>query len=123
MWESAATDKAVRGLSNHGGVRIMTCTTTHLVNRLQSIHDTWPVATAALGRVASVGAMMAMMLKNQERLTLQIHGDGPLGKIVVDADSQGRVRGYVEHPHVHLPANALGKLDVGGAVGRGMLYV
>jgi molecular chaperone Hsp33 len=101
----------------------MACTTTHLVNEMQRRHSSWPVATAALGRTASVAAMMGLMLKGRERLTVQIKGDGPLGSIVVDADSEGNVRGYVENPHVHLPANAKGKLDVGAAVGSGMLYV
>ncbi|MCL6634107.1 MAG: Hsp33 family molecular chaperone HslO, partial [Alicyclobacillus herbarius] len=116
-------DVAVRGLARCGRVRLLACVTTHLVNELQRRHGTWPVATAALGRTASVAAMMAMQLKGQERLTVQVKGDGPLGAILVDADSDGHVRGYVQHPHVHLPANALGKLDVGGAVGHGMLYV
>ena len=62
-------------------------------------------------------------MKGRERLTVQIQGDGPLGSILVDADAAGRVRGYVKNPHVHLPSNAKGKLDVGGGIGRGMLYV
>ncbi len=116
-------DTAVRGLARDGRVRLLACVTTQLVNELQRRHETWPVATAALGRTASVAAMMATDLKGEERLTVQVKGDGPLGAIVVDADSAGHVRGYVQHPQVHLPANAVGKLDVGGAVGRGMLYV
>jgi len=101
----------------------MACTTTSLTNELQRRHHLWPVATAALGRTVAIGALMAFMLKGEERLTLQIKGDGPLGGVVVDADSEGSVRGYVEHPQVHLPSNSAGKLDVGGAVGHGMLYV
>jgi molecular chaperone Hsp33 len=116
-------DVALRAISSNGHIRAMACTTTHLVNEMQRRHSSWPVATAALGRTASVAAMMGLMLKGRERLTVQIKGDGPLGSIVVDADSEGNVRGYVENPHVHLPANAKGKLDVGGAVGSGMLYV
>ncbi|GMA50505.1 33 kDa chaperonin [Alicyclobacillus contaminans] len=116
-------DTAIRALSKNQHVRALACTSTALINELQSRHDTWPVATAALGRTASVAAMMGLMLKGRERLTVQIKGDGPLGSIVVDADAEGHVRGYVDHPHVHLPANALGKLDVGGGVGQGMLYV
>jgi molecular chaperone Hsp33 len=116
-------DIAVRGLSSNGNVRGLACITTNLVNELQARHNTWPVATAALGRTTSIAAMMGLMLKGKERLTIQVKGDGPLGSMVVDADSEGHVRGYVDNPHVHLPSNALGKLDVGGAVGAGMLYV
>lgn len=117
------TDVAVRALSADGHVRAMACVATELVETLRRRHHTSPVATAALGRTASVAAMMALMLKGDERLTVQIKGDGPLGSIVVDADSHGHVRGYVDHPEVDLPLNAQGKLDVGGAVGRGTLYV
>jgi molecular chaperone Hsp33 len=116
-------DQAVRGLAQEGRVRLLACVTTGLVAEMQRRHGTWPVATAALGRTASVAAMMAMLLKGDERLTVQVKGDGPLGAILVDATSTGDVRGYVQHPHVHLPSNAHGKLDVGGAVGSGMLYV
>jgi molecular chaperone Hsp33 len=116
-------DVALRAMSSNGHIRAMTCTTTQLVNEMQKRHASWPVATAALGRTASIAAMMGLMLKGRERLTVQIKGDGPLGSIVVDADSEGNVRGYVDNPHVHLPANAQGKLDVGGAVGSGLLYV
>ncbi|GGJ09045.1 33 kDa chaperonin [Alicyclobacillus cellulosilyticus] len=116
-------DHAVRAMAWDGCARAFACVTTGLVGELQRRHDTWPVATAALGRTASVAAMMGMMLKGDERLTVQIKGDGPLRGILVDADAQGHVRGYVEEPHVHLPNNHLGKLDVGGAVGRGWLSV
>lgn len=116
-------DIAVRGLSADGQIRITACVTTQLVNEMQRRHHTWPVATAALGRTSSVAAMMGLLLKSEERLTIQVKGDGPLGAITVDADSQGRVRGYVENPFVDLPLNSLGKLDVGGGVGEGILYV
>lgn len=83
-----------------------------------------PTATAALGRTLSVGAMMGAMLKGAEKLTIQIKGDGPIGQIVVDANADGEVRGYVDNPGVDLPLNAAGKLDVGGAVGlEGFIYV
>ncbi|MCF8568249.1 Hsp33 family molecular chaperone HslO [Alicyclobacillus tolerans] len=116
-------DIAVRGLSKNGRLRGVACVTTGLVNELQRRHNTWPVATAALGRTASIAAMMGLELKNDERLTVQIKGDGPIKSITVDADGSGHVRGYVENPHVHLPSNPQGKLDVGGGVGAGMLYV
>lgn len=116
-------DEVVRATALAGRARVFSAVTTVLVNELQRRHDTWPVATAALGRTATIGAMMGLLLKNEERLTIRVKGDGPLGQIVVDVDAYGHVRGYVENPHVHLPPNAKGKLDVGGAVGQGLLYI
>jgi molecular chaperone Hsp33 len=101
----------------------MAAVSTELVRELQRRHNTWPVATAALGRTATVAAMMGVMLKNEERLTIQIKGEGPLRGITVDADAHGNVRGFVTNPQVDLPLNSKGKLDVGAAVGPGMLYV
>ncbi|MBX5437023.1 MAG: Hsp33 family molecular chaperone HslO [Alicyclobacillaceae bacterium] len=120
---ASADDYAIRTMALDGRARAFACITTGLVSELQRRHGLWPVATAALGRTASIAAMMGMMLKEQERLTVRVRGDGPLGAITVDTDSNGHVRGYVENPHVHLPATPTGKLDVGRAVGRGMLYV
>jgi molecular chaperone Hsp33 len=117
------SDKVIRAIGLGGRARIFTALTTSLVRELQRRHGLWPVASAALGRTATIATMMGMNLKNQERIFVRIKGDGPLGQIVVDADSEGKIRGYVENPHVHLPANAKGKLDVGGAVGQGMLYI
>ncbi|MBN2910641.1 Hsp33 family molecular chaperone HslO [Polycladomyces sp. WAk] len=118
------SDYAIRVTAANGQLRGFAALTTGLVGELQRRHHTWPVASAALGRTATVGAMMGLMLKSErDRLTIQIKGDGPLGQIVVDADAQGHVRGYVDNPAVDLPLNAAGKLDVAGAVGKGMLYV
>ena len=117
-------DYAVRATAHGGTLRAFAARTTELVKELQRRHHTWPVATAALGRAVTVGAMMGLMLKgDRDRLTIQIKGNGPLGQIVVDADSRGHVRGYVDNPAVDLPLNDRGKLDVAGAVGEGMLYV
>ncbi|MCL6445056.1 MAG: Hsp33 family molecular chaperone HslO [Alicyclobacillus sp.] len=116
-------DQIARAIAMGGHARVFSATTTQLVNELQRRHDTWPVVTAALGRTATIASMMGSMLKNNERLTIQIQGDGPIGKIVVDADAAGNVRGYVDNPHVHFPPNAHGKLDVAAGVGAGMLYV
>lgn len=108
----------------NGRVRAFAVRTTVLVEELRRRHDTWPTATAALGRTLTAGAMMGAMLKGEERLTIQVKGNGPLGQIVVDANAKGEVRGYVNEPHVHLPSNSMGKLDVAGAVGReGFLHV
>jgi len=117
-------DYLVKALCLEGKVRIYATRTTQLVDECQRRHDTWATATAALGRTLSVGAMMGAMLKGKEKVTLQVRGGGPIGKIIVDANSQGQVRGYVDHPHVHFPPNEKGKLDVGRAVGTtGEIYV
>lgn len=117
-------DEIIRGTAWNGGLRVFAARTTALVSELQQRHDTYPTATAAFGRTATVAAMMGVMLKGREKLTVQVKGDGPLGQIVVDSNASGEVRGYVDHPHVHLPSNSAGKLDVAGAVGRtGYLHV
>ncbi len=117
-------DELVRGTAWNGGIRVFAARTTELVAEMQRRHDTFPTATAAMGRTATVAAMMGVMLKGNEKLTIQVKGDGPIGQIVMDANAEGEVRGYVDHPHVHFPANSSGKLDVAGAVGRtGYLHV
>jgi len=117
------TDRIIRGMAMDGMVRAFAADTTETVRELQRRHDTWPVATAALGRTITAGAIMGAMLKGDERLTVQIKGDGPLGQIMVDANADGIVRGFVDNPHVDLPLNARGKLDVRSAVGEGYMYV
>ncbi|MFW5438541.1 Hsp33 family molecular chaperone HslO [Paenibacillus apiarius] len=117
-------DKLIRGMALGGKVRIFAVRTTQLVDELQRRHGTYPTATAALGRTVTAAAMMGAMLKGEEKLTVQVKGDGPIGQIVADANAHGEVRGYVTHPQVHLASNAQGKLDVAGAVGRdGFIHV
>jgi len=87
------SDQLVRGTAWNGGVRVFAARTTRLAGELQRRHGTFPTATAALGRAATAAAMMGAMLKGDERLTIQIKGDGPLGQIVVDADAALEVRG------------------------------
>ncbi|MCI5860217.1 MAG: Hsp33 family molecular chaperone HslO [Blautia sp.] len=117
-------DYIVRATAADNQIRAFAATTKELVEKARAAHDTSPVATAALGRLLTGGVMMGAMIKGEkDLLTLQVKGDGPIGGITVTADSQGHVKGYVENPDVLLPANALGKLDVGGAVGNGMLRV
>ncbi|WP_314590697.1 Hsp33 family molecular chaperone HslO [Paenibacillus terrigena] len=117
-------DYLIRGTAYNGKVRVFAVRTTQLVDELRRRHGTYPTATAALGRTASAAAMMGAMLKGEEKLTIQVKGNGPLGQIVVDANAYGEVRGYVNNPDVHLPSNAQGKLDVAGAVGReGFIYM
>lgn len=117
-------DYIVRATAADLQIRAFAVTSRELVEEARAIHNTSPVATAALGRLLSAGAMMGAMMKGeQDLLTLQIKGDGPIGGITVTADSQARVKGYVNEPTVLIPANAKGKLDVAGAVGNGMLRV
>ncbi|WP_348621109.1 Hsp33 family molecular chaperone HslO [Paenibacillus polymyxa] len=117
-------DRLIRGTAMDGRVRAFAVRTTQLVEELRRRHDTHPTATAALGRTLTAGAIMGSMLKGKERLTIQVKGDGPIGQIVVDANAVGEVRGYVTEPHVHLPSNSMGKLDVAGAVGtEGFIHI
>ena len=118
------TDYIVRATAADSQIRAFAATTRELVEYARNAHSTSPVATAALGRLLTAGSMMGVMMKGEkDLLTLQVRGDGPLGGITVTADSQGRVKGYVNNPNVVIHANAKGKLDVAGAVGRGMLNV
>ncbi|MFC4303137.1 Hsp33 family molecular chaperone HslO [Cohnella boryungensis] len=117
-------DEIIRATAWNGGLRLFAARTTELVSELQRRQDTYPTATAALGRTATAAAMLGFMLKGEEKLTVQVKGDGLIGQIVVDANAAGQVRGYVDNPHVHLPSNSQGKLDVAGVVGRtGQLHV
>ncbi len=117
-------DTILRGISATGGIRIFVAETTEVVRRAQQIHKTYPVATAALGRLLTAGAMMGDMMKGEnDRLTLRVAGDGPLGKLIVTSDSSAHVKGYVQDPYVELPSKAPGKLDVGKGVGKGTLTV
>lgn len=118
-------DELVRGTSADGSVRVYCAVTTDLVNRAQRIHHTYPVATAALGRLLTGAAITgaAGLKSDTDSITLQIKGDGDIGMIVAVSDCAARVRGYVENPFIDLPLNSAGKLDVGGAVGGGYLSV
>ena len=117
-------DCIIRATAAESQVRIFAASTRDMVEEMRRIHDTSPVVTAALGRLLTGGVMMGAMLKGEkDLLTLQVKGDGPLGGMTVTADSKGNAKGYAVHPRVILPANALGKLDVGGALGRGSLRV
>jgi molecular chaperone Hsp33 len=122
--DKSVKDYLVRAISKGGKVRAFAIRSTELVAEIQRRSDTWPVASAAVGRAATAGAMMGAMLKGNERLSIQIKGGGPIGAIYVDANAKGEVRGTVTNPHVHLPLNAKGKLDVAGIVGtNGQLLV
>lgn len=115
------SDKLVKAITK--GVRVYAAVTTDLVNEAIRRHDCYPVAAAALGRTMTGALLLAANLKNKEALTVNIRGDGPLKNITADAVPEGFVRGYVANPHVELPLNDKGKLDVGGGVGQGLVTV
>ncbi len=118
------SDYIVRAMAGNAQIRAFAATAKDTVEAARTAHNLSPVATAALGRTLIGGAMMGAMLKGEkDLLTLQVKGDGPIGQIVVTADYAGIVKGYVQNPSVMLPPNAAGKLDVGGAVGYGVLQV
>lgn len=112
-------DYIVRAVTKNGAVRAFCAVTTNTVNEAYKMHKTSPVATAALGRLLTASAMMGAMLKSEnETITLQLVGDGPIGRVLAVSDSNSNVKGYVTNPLVDLPKNSKGKLDVGGAVGK-----
>ncbi|NLM22113.1 MAG: Hsp33 family molecular chaperone HslO [Peptococcaceae bacterium] len=110
-------DYLIKALAYEGQVRAYVAVTTNTVGEAQRLHGTWPTASAALGRTMTAGLMLGATLKDEEKITIKIDGQGPLGVIMVDVNAQGEVRGYVTNPQTHLALNKLGKLDVGGAVG------
>lgn len=117
-------DYIIRATTANDQIRAFAAVTTEMVETAREHHNTSPVATAALGRLLTAGAMMGSMMKGEKDvLTLQIKAGGPLQGITVTADSQGNVKGYVGNPDVCIPANSKGKLDVAGAVGPGFLTV
>lgn len=118
------TDYIIRATAGDGQIRAFAATSRDLVEYARAAHNTSPVATAALGRLLTGAAMMGVMMKGKDDLlTIKIEGDGPIRGLTVTADSQGNVKGYVFHPEVMLPPNDKGKLDVGGALGIGVLSV
>lgn len=115
-------DELVRAVVAGGAVRVLATETTALVEEARQRHGTLPTATAALGRALTGALLLAGTLKRDERLSLEWSGDGPVRSVFADATPDGDARGYVGRPQVHLPPRA-GKLDVGGAVGHGVLCV
>lgn len=118
------SDYIIRATAGNAQIRAFVATTKEMVEAAREAHNTSPVITAGLGRLLTAGSIMGTMLKgDKDILTLQIKGDGPVKGLIVTADSKGNVKGYAKEPQVMLPANAIGKLDVAGAVGKGFLYV
>ena len=117
-------DYIVRATAGNNQIRAFAATTKDVVEKARQAHNTSPVASAALGRLLTGGAMMGSMMKNDtDMLTIQIKCDGPIKALTVTADRHGNVKGYVENPNVMLPPNKQGKLDVAGALDLGVLSV
>ena len=123
------TDKIIRATAAQEYIRAFAVDSTEMVAQAREIHKTFPVVTAALGRLLSAGAMMGSMMKGDDDLiTLTVKGDGPIGSITVTADSHGNVKGFPGNPSVDIPPredplSGAVKLDVGGAIGQGILTV
>ena len=117
-------DYMVRATAANAQIRAFAITSREMVEHARKAHDLSPVVTAALGRLMTGGVMMGSMLKGEkDLLTLQIVGAGPVHGLMVTADSQGNVKGYADNPQAMMPPNSVGKLDVGGVIGAGVLTV
>ena len=113
------SDKIAVALTDNAAMRIYAAVTTDIAAEAQRIHNTLPLATAALGRTLTAGALMGAMQKDENvSITIQFKGNGPLGTVLVVADSSSRVRGYVQNPHADLPLRPDGKIDVGNGIGK-----
>jgi len=118
------SDYIIRATAAGETVRAFAIRSTELTAKAREIHHTFPVVTAALGRLLSAGAMMGSMMKGEnDKLTLMMKGDGPIAQLTVTADGHGHVKGFPANPSVDIPLKRAGKLDVGGAIGKGTLTV
>ncbi len=114
----------IRAMTRDGTARVLVINGLEIVRRVAEVHHTSPTATAAIGRLLCATSMLgSLMAEKAESLTIGIQGDGIGGKMLCVADYYGNVRGYIEHPEAELPTRPDGKLDVGGLVGQGILYV
>ncbi|MDH6363916.1 molecular chaperone Hsp33 [Enterococcus sp. PF1-24] len=111
------SDYLIKTLCYDGFVRAYAVQATDTIAEAQKRHDTWHTASAALGRTMVGALLLGATVKGEDKLTVKIQGDGPAGAIVVDSNGKGEVKGYIKNPHISLPSNAAGKIDVRGAVG------
>ncbi len=117
-------DKLTKAVTKNGLIRICAVNSKNIVQAAHDYHKTLPLATAALGRLLTGAVIMGSMMKEENSsITLQLHGDGPLGRVLAVANSKGEVKGYVENPFANLPLNRFGKIDVGSGVGNGYMSV
>ena len=117
-------NKVLTAIDKSGSFRLYLTISTELVQQAADIHQTTPLATAALGRVLTGAGLMGLMLKSEkDKMTVIFKGDGPAKQILATADGKGNIKGYISNPSVDLPLKENGKLDVGGAIGRGELTV
>lgn len=110
-------DYLVKALAYEGTIRAYAVRSTETIAEVQQKHNSWPTATAALGRTMTAAVMMGAMVKGEDKITIKVEGNGPLGPMIVDANAHGEVRGYATHPQTHVDLNESGKLDVRRAVG------
>ncbi|EOT25985.1 Hsp33 family molecular chaperone HslO [Enterococcus saccharolyticus] len=115
-------DYLVKALAYGGYVRAYAINATAVVAEAQRRHDTWNTASAALGRSLVGGLLLGATLKGDDKMTVKIQGDGPAGAIIVDSNGKGDIKGYIQNPHVSLPLNDKGKIDVRGAVGTNGVF-
>lgn len=111
-------DYLIRAIAFDGKVRAFAANTTDTVAEAQRRHNTWPIVSAALGRSMTGAVMMGAMLKGEDKITVKVEGNGPIGPIIIDSNAAGEVRGFVSNPHVHFDLNEHGKLDVRSGVGH-----
>ena len=118
------SDYLVKALAYEGFVRAYAVDATETIAEAQRRHDTWNTSSAALGRTMIGALMLGATLKGDDKMTVKVEGNGPAGAIVVDSNGKGDVKGYIKNPHISLPLNEIGKIDVRGAVGtEGMFTV
>ena len=122
MYRSTPADVLVKVTAANNTIRALAVVTTGVAEEARDRHQTAPTATAALGRVMTAGLLLGSMMKEEEQLSIQFMGSGPLQGVVIDANAKGEVRGFVYQPRAHLPIKN-GKLDVGGVVGKGTMAV